>query len=114
MVRLMQVQIRATWQRRRSHSSDLIAKSPQPRPFSRETRNAARPTLRPKLSFTTGHPHKHLRKSDAMQTTLTHDEAAVRDLNDLPTPDVVETRVWSQEHAWLYALLHSDANVGRR
>jgi hypothetical protein len=46
-----------------------------------------------------------------MQTTLTHDEAAVRDLNDLPTPDVVETRVWSQEHAWLYALLHSDANV---
>lgn len=25
--------------------------------------------------------------------------------------DVVETRLWLEEHNWLYALLHSDANV---
>ncbi len=40
-------------------------------------------------------------------------------LQDLPIPtpwsmslpDTIETRLWIEEHDWLYSLLHSDANV---
>ena len=45
--------------------------------------------------------------------------AASTTLQNLPTstsqptelPDVVETRLWPDEHDWLYGLLHSEANV---
>ena len=44
----------------------------------------------------------------AMSSTMHPDRVAA---GNIESSDVVETRLWIEEHAWLYALLRSDDNV---
>jgi hypothetical protein len=46
-------------------------------------------------------------------STASHDHAAHADYGNPDTdhPDTIETRLWLEEHEWLYVLLHSDDNV---
>jgi hypothetical protein len=48
-----------------------------------------------------------------MHTTMPHTDIAPAHGHEgsATKAEVVETRLWIEEHQWLYALLHSDANV---
>ena len=45
----------------------------------------------------------------ATPSTLQHEPPLARP--DADQPDTIETRLWLQEHDWLYDLLKSDRNV---